>query len=533
MRLLKNNLLLALLLIAVSLKSLAWWATIPAWHTPDEQAHFAQLQYYIEAGEKGAYRVNPDRNLSRELYVVETVLGVFRDPLGNNKFTYHPEYNLRYTDSFVGEYEPALNRLSRESREEFVSREAAMYPPLYYFLSIPFYLLTYSLGIFDRLFSARILSVLLQLLLSLTAYKIGLLLTKDRLKASVLTLMVSLQPMIAFTAAGYHPDNLLNLLYSLLLLILLQCLKNGLKLSHILLAGLVFYLGWQTKLFMVFSLPLIGAVFSFSLFRRFSFLAFSLPVLILLSPVLIFVLTLPIDYVPQVTPTSPLVALSFFEYLKFRLPKLLYEIHPWYWGVFRWLSLTLPIEIYRLINRLLIVIVFGLLIRLVYSLRNKFSDFESKAILLFLLSIVTYGLYFFLLDWRNMQFSGFSIGLQGRYFLPNIIPQMALILIGWQAFWAVLGKLLKRESFVSSLALVVLVALFLALNLSAFLVVVGSYYDLSSLTTFLIQASQYKPGVLKSLNMLVILAGFSLSLGLSFAVVLKLARPKLRLLLKK
>ena len=95
-------------------------------------------------------------NLSREIYLSEEALGTLRDTQGNNKYTYHPEYNISYTNNIWGEFEKSLANFPRSNRTEFIIREAAWYPPLYYLLGGTVYNL-YSFGsLFDRVFLVRI-----------------------------------------------------------------------------------------------------------------------------------------------------------------------------------------------------------------------------------------------------------------------------------------------------------------------------------------------------------------------------------------
>ena len=81
--------LLKLLLIAAFLNALSWIVLIPIWQYPDEQAHFAQVQDTAELGKtpKGI-------DTSEEIAVYEKILGTARDGFGNNRYTYHPEFNI-------------------------------------------------------------------------------------------------------------------------------------------------------------------------------------------------------------------------------------------------------------------------------------------------------------------------------------------------------------------------------------------------------------------------------------------------------
>ncbi len=425
--------------LLILVKSLVWAFVVPVFQTPDEQAHFAQLQWYAE---KRNFTLDY-KNLSLEVATAEELLGTRRDQFGNNKYTYHPEYKNN----------AVVPVMPLSARTIYVDNEAAGYPPLYYVLSMPFYFSVYNQGLTDRIFASRLLPILLNLALALVAYKIGKIVWSDNLFALALAVLVTFQPMVSFVSAGIHPDNLLNLLYSVGILLLLLILKNGVKTKYLLFLALVFFLGLETKILMVFFLPVAVAVV---LWRRFPVLA----VAVLIAPVAAFIFRWPLPYMPVVTPASPLAKMDLGEYLRFRGPKTLFEMWPWYWGVFKWLGVTLPPLVMKIITRFVLLAGIGLIIRL-----WRKTGFEFKALVFFLLSTVFYFLYLIFWDWRLMQSIGFSQGLQGRYLFTNIVPQMALILSGL--------TVIKRFE---KVATVVLMVGMVALNLVALYTVFQSYY---------------------------------------------------------
>ena len=67
--------LVILLLSTTLFKGIMWAASIPIWHGPDEQAHFAQVQYYAEV-RKG---LSAEDDLSLEVFESERLLGTLRD----------------------------------------------------------------------------------------------------------------------------------------------------------------------------------------------------------------------------------------------------------------------------------------------------------------------------------------------------------------------------------------------------------------------------------------------------------------------
>lgn len=408
---------LIILLILVLAKSLLWIKIVPIFQTPDEQAHFAQLQWYAE---KKSLSIDPEKNLSLEVATAEEILGTRRDIQGNNKYTYHPEYkNNSKIPNFPKSY-----------RAIYVDREAAGYPPLYYLLALPFYNAVYDANLTDRIMASRLISLILSLGLATVAYKIGREIWEDKLQAVTLAILVSFQPMISFVSAGLHPDNLLNLLYSLGILILLLIIKNGIKIKYLIFLGGIFFLGLQTKILMIFFLPIATAV----IFRRYWLLAFA----ILSFPALAFLFLLPLPYMPHPRPTSPLWNMGLIQYLQFRVPRLAFEMWPWFWGVFKWLGVTLPPLAMKVITRVAIFAAIGLGVKLF----KREKSLEFKFIILCILSLESYVLYLVLWDWRLMQTLGYSQGLQGRYLFPNIIPAMFLLLVGITTWHKKLGQII-------------------------------------------------------------------------------------------
>src|SRR3990167_2260425 len=121
------------LIIATLLKQLVFSAAIPLWHGPDEQAHFAQIQYYAEF--KSQF-INDSKlpTTSQEVIIAEELLGTKRDALGKNLFTHNPAYRIDYTTTTIGTYESLLQSLPVSSRTHLIAKEATVYPPLYYIL---------------------------------------------------------------------------------------------------------------------------------------------------------------------------------------------------------------------------------------------------------------------------------------------------------------------------------------------------------------------------------------------------------------
>lgn len=440
-------------LVITFLKDLLWSSAIPIWQGPDEQAHFAQVQYYVE---KKTLALNPLKNRSLEVTISEKLLGTLRNGQGNNKFTYHPEFKIENKFEAVKQ----ISHLPISTRSHMVAQEAASYPPLYYILAYPFYLLAYFGNLFDRIYAVRLLSIILHVATVYVAYKIGKLVWQRNFFALSLGALVAFQPMLTFLGATVHPDNLLNLLYSLAILFTLLILKQGVKIKSLLILGVLYYLGYETKILMVFLLPVTGAVIFYKLFPW--KIALPTGLALLLSPLAALFVQAPIPLMPVVSAQSPLASMSVTNYMKFRIPKLLFEVWPWYWTVFKWLGVVLPIQILRIITRVAVVLAAGIVIELVKN--------PTKYLIFFLISSFSFLLYLIFWDYRLMQSIGWSQGLQGRYLFPNIIPHMALLIFGTLGLSRIIP--FKKSKYV---LIGLLVVMMISLNIVAYLTLIESY----------------------------------------------------------
>ena len=194
------------LLVTVIIKQFLWIVFIPMWQFPDEQAHFGQVQNTAEG-----HAINPahSNNTTREIDESEILLDTKRDDFGNNKFTYHPEYNIAYSSIKVGIHEPAIADFPDSYRNQFVSNEATAYPPLYYRLTAMFYKLAYTQNLLTRLFVSRLINLGLFLALIFKAFKTGkIIFPEDKLLRYMLIIFVAFHPMLSFLSGGINSDNL-------------------------------------------------------------------------------------------------------------------------------------------------------------------------------------------------------------------------------------------------------------------------------------------------------------------------------------
>ena len=447
------------LIFTIIFKILVWSLFVPMWHTPDEQAHFGHVAYLAEGGQLPMGR---QKDLTEEIAISEQLLGTYRNKYGNNQFTYHPEYRLEYTDNLTGKYEAEITNIPLSARHNFTDAESAYYPHFFYRVSGLIYKLFYSQDIFIRVFALRLFWLFSHVLMVWLAYLIGkLVFPKDKLAAVSVAVLSSFQPMLSFVAAGVSSDNLHNLLFTG---VIYFCLKINRKIFWPVLLGLaaVMYLGFINKPQFLIAL---GIVIPVLLWRRWKILGLTG----LVTAWLYFQGKLPYFEIADklVRPEY-----SLWQHLNYTANHTFREVLPWYWGVFRWLSLTLPRWINQVMMRILLVAGVGLIIKL---FKRRFEP----GFWIIAWSALIYFLALFFWDWQHIRNAGFPFGIQGRYYFPVIVPHMVLLVMGIKQIWSKL--------------LIVLDYWFVILNWLAFYAVTASYYDASGFKTFIIQASQYKP----------------------------------------
>jgi len=452
---------ISLLLVVVFIKQLLWCSFLPLWQTPDEQAHFGEVSLFTQTG--GPQKTG--NNLSKEIFTAEKILGTDRDDMGNNKFTYHPDYRSVYTT----ENEQTIIAQPLSNRTDFVKKESTGYPPLYYWLASLVEKLVYFGSLFDRVFVIRTVSSLTLVALTFVAYKVGEEVLAKKEQALFLATAVGFAPMLTFVHAGVTSDALFNLFFAVFLL---ACLKQN-WLAMVITFGLSLLTKPQAYIMSLVAIPVV----------------FSSPLLILTGVLLLIPLLGLIRAGRIVVPETGGIQLTdifsgaFVEHLKFTAGHTYREVLPWYWGVFRWLSLGLPEVLRKITNWLTLLSFAGLGVSLLKNVNRK---------LLFL--IYSLGIYFLaitIFDFGFRQAHGYSFGIQGRYFFPVIVAQMTIFIVGLKpiAKWLAIGMII--------------------FNMITFFWVIGSYYSLSW-PAFFIEASEYKPLWLK----------FPINLGIFFVSVL-------------
>lgn len=498
-------------LLASSFFILLFWAFfVPTFEFPDEQAHFATVSMLSEQGKMPS---GQQADVSLELETTEKLLGTYRDDRGINKLTYHPEYKIDYSNDLYGiDEQKILDNNNARSRSTYRIKEAARYPFLYYAYESIFYSLVSNNSIFIRLFLTRIGSVLLGVVNVWVAVKIGEELFNKKKDAILLGSLVALQPMMTFVMSGVNSDVLHNLLFSFIILFLIRFIKYDFVGDVAFYLGLFIGLDFLTKPQAYIAIPLIIVAFLIRVIQK-KQVKSSIRSMLLLGVVAIilgfatqkgnfirFIKTGTIPYLGSIKihPDAP----TFIEHAKYSLNRLVKQNIVWYWGVFKWLGVVLPRIFWQIANRIVGFSVIGLIVGII---RKKFKKETIYQILLLSVISISYVLIIFWHDWRVVLESNRKIGIQARYYLPTFTAHMALLIFGITGFF-------KKKKY-NNIIRKILIVFFVSLQLAGIYTIAKSYYDISSINTLFIQASQYKPIFAKGYVWIIWVTTYLISLG--------------------
>lgn len=496
--------------LAITFTAISWVALVPIWHTPDEQSHFGQIAFIVEKGR------SPDggdiNDLTEEIYLAEQYLGTARDNLGNNKYTFHPEYRLEYTESLTGKYEDNIRALSKtDAKNKFVYSESTRYPILYYLPASWLYKMFYNSDLFSRVFVTRLWSLLIFLGNIYMVYKLGkLLFPDDEVSALILPILVGFQPMMIFANIGVTSDALGNFLFTAFLFFCAKFIVTKIKIMDILLLLTVTVVAIYSKPQFIITLPLLIILLIFyisklKVYKKGIIIICSTVLSIGLLVIILNFLRWPLIILEKFMSNMNISSLLRYSW-EYTIPHTWKEVLPWYWGIYDWLGVTYPRIVHKIINRIVIIAGIGLLI-FIYQIFKK-GIFQTKRIQALFFLIIANLIYFIALsffDWSSWYKTTYQLGIQGRYFFPLISVHMLILLIGWRA---VLPKIRDIKSWGTRL----LGILMIVLNFYAFSLVASTYYDTSNLSKFILQASQYKPWFFKD--------GFLILYFLSYLIVL-------------
>lgn len=492
----KIQLMGRLLIVFVVINAIILLSIVPIWHFPDEQAHFGQIAFMSEVGRSPD--ISDDKDLTEEIYISELLLGTARDKLGNNKFTFHPGYRIEYTNTLTGKYESSIVALAKtKARNTFVYREATRYSLLYYLPASFVYKLFYASNLFTRIFMIRFWSVFLFVGTVFFVYKLGqLIFSYDRISVMTLAILVGFQPMMVFANVGINSDALGNLLFAIFIFLCAKLIITGIKTKEVIFLIITIGLSIYTKPQFIITLPIVLILTVFIFIRDYAKKNYVLISLFLGFAVLLFLYLLNNylrSYISLVFVFFDKLNLSsLFKFTwEYTIPHTIREVLPWYWGIYDWLGVTYPRIVHRIINRIIFVSLLGLLLCIYKLVKNKmWRERRIQAIIFLTLISLLYFIAISFYDWMSWYTQKYQLGVQGRYFFPLISIHMLLLLLGWRALFPQKWQLKVWGTGILGLLMIIL-------NIYGLYTVAKTYYDLSSFSTFIIQASQYKPWFVK------------------------------------
>lgn len=512
------------LVLATFFKALVWIGTVPIWHTPDEQAHFATIQYKAEG-------VKPvGKTHSEELIISERFLDTERGSKRVNKFTFNPSYKIEYVKGSVGKYEQEIENLPKSTRTHMLEKEAASYYPAYYQIGKVIYQIFYNADLFTRVYVVRLFSILPILGTTLIVYFAAKeLFPKEKSLHLIVPILVSFQPMVTFVNSGVTNDGLNIFLFTAFLYLCISIIKNGLNWKNLLAISITFGLGQITRPQFLVAAPLLGLVFLYELVVRKKFFEILGKILIFLPVAIIFggwftlqkalgnffQAGVPLPYIEFPNTQAP-PNLSFLTHFKNSLIQADAQTFYWYWGVFKWLSLVYPAIVNQILKGISLIAAAGFLFWTFRIFKSKAFSKEMIAILFLLISAITFALAIFLVDWRHIVTNGFSLGVQGRYFLPTVLSHMVILTVGILTF--VPDKFKNLAAFLLGISAI-------TLNFFALFWITDSYYYILR-GDLLDQLSQYKPVFFKSPYLILYFVFYLLSLIFLFWQLLRLSFAK-------
>ena len=489
---------LILLLLATLCKGLLWSIVIPPWHTPDEQLHFLYAQ---TISRQHTLHVPPLPRVpleARELWELtqcDTVRGQSHG-LDLSDRVGIAQRLVRLTDPKIKQ-----TYLTYTYPQFGLNPLPSYHPPLYYAALTPVQRPLESASILVRVLACRWFTVLLGVGTVFLAYLAGLLLWpgKPRL-ALLLGILVSFQPMLTFCAARVGNDALEIMLFSSCLVMALRVAKSGLTWGLSLILGVTVGLGLLTKISFLSFLPLLFLLLAWDMGRsvavgRLKAKALGPWLLTICLPTLLSgwwykdtVLSGGNNLV-SCYGTIGRHSVGLFSFLaNYHWQGFISQILLRYWGVFGWVDTPMPIP---LLHGLMYLT--GLIICLMgcWFFKQTFphgKDATAIQIFSFLylgcatLSIIMFYVY---LDYRLARDLGGNFGMQGRYFLPGIVGQMA---------WAIQGLLVPIPSRLRPAWIWLLGLGMVALNIYALVaVIIPRYYGTRILLSAFEQATVLQP----------------------------------------
>jgi len=444
----KEWLLIALLLLIMVVKGALWSLAFPLWQGPDEDDHYAVIQFIGENGrlpDVGDEILPDEITLSRELADV-------------GRLDYNPEQRQGWSDTAVGLREAEFAQLpdaTRTSTELGTTAKLMHATPLYYMLAaVPYRLIGYEGDLLARVYVQRLLAVLLSSPIVVLAYLIArILFPNNGLMRLTIPTLVAFQPQLTQMTAVVSIDGFFFVLYSLLIYLCLRVLRDGFNWKYGAAIGVAFAAGVLMKPTLLSFAPLVALVVFYDWWRgkghRSVFGAAVLMNVIIILPLAWWMrrswrLNQDLFYFNPVLKGHRLIQNPFYDYAFWPHMMDYYQsvwggIFTTWWAQFGWLDTPAAPWVYHLLRFLTVLAIVGLVWGAAKYWRVRPSLVEwrqgqtTAPVIVWVFLALTILVPIFLLQFYDLSFwreFGNGRGLQGRYWLGTIIPMLTFFLMG-------------------------------------------------------------------------------------------------------
>jgi hypothetical protein len=437
-----------LLLVIMIVKGILWSLALPLWQGPDEDDHYAVIQFIAETGrlpDEGDTLLVDEVALSREMADV-------------GRLPYAPEQRQGFSDTAVGPNEPVFAQLplsTRSSVDKGMVGKLMHATPLYYIIGAGVYRLFDGGDLLARAQIQRLLAVLVSAPLVVMAYLTTRLLfpTNSAMRLTI-PILVAFQPMITEISAVVSVDGLYFLCYSLLIYLSIRVFRDGFYWGYGLAIGAVFVVGSLTKPTLNGYAPLITLLVAYDWWRgkgrRKQIVLGTVAMgMVILPPTIWWMerswrLNNDLFYFNPVVEGHRILQNPFYDYGIWAHMIDYYQsvwggIFVTWWAHFGWLDTALPPWVYYLLRWLTFAAIAGLVFRLAQLKRRPLSPQRwaqgggTAPLGVWLFLALTLLLPIWLIQFYDLTFwweYGNGRGLQGRYWLGTVIPMLTFFAAG-------------------------------------------------------------------------------------------------------
>lgn len=434
---------LSILLFVFITKGVFLSVIFPFFQGPDEQLHYATIQHLAEPEIKSwpinvrSGDPNDGANISTFHFSEETIKSAQATQFDEVKFQKENTQAFSLSDTGLNENEIIGNDWKRYI--DVYPTNTSSTASVYYFLGTKIEQALAEHSILTRLFSIRFLSVILGALVLLFAYLTAKKIGFSERNSIIVAVLIAFQPMFAASAAQVNVDIALILAFSWFTYLSVWMLRDGINWKNLVLLPLALIFAFYSKGPGIIPLVLTPFLISYLIYKRYSISLkkFSLGAIIFIFTLTAIVFFLaPKNYLIGITNfsaaskfDSPLKSLA--KYTEKTLgTDAFVRAETSYWGHFGWLDTKVADVTIHTIFFIEMVALVGLIL---YLLSKNTAEYlpEKKYVIFFIGITLALQLAIRFYDWRVFDATKqILIGTPGRYFLPNIIPHIFLIMTG-------------------------------------------------------------------------------------------------------